>query len=301
MAKILLVDDNMLSCEVMGDVLHTWGYEVYKLSVGTGVFEFVLKYKPDIILLDIMLPGMNGFEICKKLKGNWDTFQIPVIMLTVLDDVEDRIRAFDVGADAFVTKPVNYSELRSIVTALLRRKERCRYFEDGKSVIASFLQLIKLCDKELYEHVMVVADYCGKVAAVLNLSREQIELLMAGAYLHDIGKIVEKGDEHTRKGIEIIRPLNLLDKMYTFVYSHHERMNGKGFPEEITGVNFSLELKILTLVDEYVNLQEQLKNKDKALNVLDRKVAEGAFDEVVYRALCQVLEDEDFRKNLGMT
>lgn len=122
MTKILLVDDNALSCEVLADVMQTWGYEVYKLFVGTGVYEFVLRYRPDIILLDVMLPGMNGFEVCRRLKGSVDTFPIPVIMLTVLDDVEDRIRAFDVGADAFITKPVNYNELKTVINAFCAKK-----------------------------------------------------------------------------------------------------------------------------------------------------------------------------------
>ncbi|SHG68804.1 putative two-component system response regulator [Thermosyntropha lipolytica DSM 11003] len=300
MAKILLVDDNALSCEVMEDVFKAWGHQVYKLFVGTGVYEFALKYKPDIVLLDVMLPGMNGFEVCKKLKEDAHTFPIPVIMLTVLDAVEDRIRAFDVGADAFITKPVNYNELKSMISSFLRRRENCRYFETRRAVVMSFLELIKFHNEDLYNHALKTAYYCEKIALLLNLSREKIEVLLDGAYLHDVGKLVERGKEHPEKGVEILKTLSMLNEIYPFIYSHHERMNGTGFPEKIKRESFTTELKILILVDEYLNLLGKEKDKKRTLDILGQKVKEGAFDENTYNALLQVLEDEEFWENLGI-
>lgn len=182
----------------------------------------------------------------------------------------------------------------------MRKKERCRYFEESKAVTSSFLQLLKLYDERLYRHAVSVADYCEKIAFILNLEREKIELLRIGAYLHDIGRILGEGEEHVKRGVEILKPLNLLSFIYPFIYSHHERINGKGFPERMLEASFSTELKILTLVDEYVSLLEEVGDRKEVLLIIKQKVLEGAFDEIVYNSLCQVLEDEDFRKNLGV-
>ena len=113
MDRVLIVDDNKLAVEIVDDLLTTWGYRTKICGNGSEAFRCALEFKPDVILLDIMLPGMNGFAICSKLKTDPATQRIPIIILTVLDNVEDRINALNMGADAFLSKPVKYQELRN--------------------------------------------------------------------------------------------------------------------------------------------------------------------------------------------
>lgn len=110
MAKILVVDDNLASCEMLSDVLTQWGYDVRQAHQGKEVLPLVEEFAPDLVLLDVMLPGMNGFEICKRIKASPKTENIAVILLTVLNDVEDRTQGIRVGADLFLSKPVNYKD-----------------------------------------------------------------------------------------------------------------------------------------------------------------------------------------------
>ena len=107
MAKILVVDDNLASCEMLSDVLTQWGYDVRQAHQGKEVLPLVEEFAPDLVLLDVMLPGMNGFEICKRIKASPKTENIAVILLTVLNDVEDRTQGIRVSADLFLSKPAN--------------------------------------------------------------------------------------------------------------------------------------------------------------------------------------------------
>ena len=144
MDKILIVDDNKQNCEIMKDLLSTWEYDVYVAFGGNEAISIAINKEPAVILLDVMLPGMNGFEICKKLKSNPDTQNIFIIMLTVLNEVEDRIRGFNVGADVFLSKPIVYQELRNRVAWAINSKKAFDNMEYKNDVIKSFLKILKL-------------------------------------------------------------------------------------------------------------------------------------------------------------
>ena len=143
MDRILVVDDHVQNCEIIGDVLTAWGYDVYNAFHGMEALKAVTTYRPDLILLDVMLPGMNGFEVCKKIKNNPQTADIPIIMLTVLNEVEDRIRCFDVGAEEFLSKPVNYNELKNRIITLINNKRQLAKMESQKQIIQGFLETMR--------------------------------------------------------------------------------------------------------------------------------------------------------------
>ena len=139
MAKILVVDDNLASCEMLSDVLTQWGYDVRQAHQGKEVLPLVEEFAPDLVLLDVMLPGMNGFEICKRIKASPKTENIAVILLTVLNDVEDRTQGIRVGADLFLSKPVNYKELRRQIEFVLSNKTHIAELEESAAVCECFI------------------------------------------------------------------------------------------------------------------------------------------------------------------
>jgi len=120
--KVLIVDDMKENVELMEAYLAVEPYEVISAYGGKEALQKVKEEKPDIILLDVMMPEVNGYEVCKILKENPETQFIPVLMLTALSELEDRIRGIDVGADDFLTKPINRLELKTRVKSLLRVK-----------------------------------------------------------------------------------------------------------------------------------------------------------------------------------
>ena len=142
MAKILVVDDNLANCDLLADVLSQWGYEVAQAHQGKEVLPMVEAFRPDLVLLDVMLPGMNGFEICKRIKASAETENIAVILLTVLNDVEDRAQGIRVGADLFLSKPVNYKELRRQIEFVLSNKTHMEELEESEAICECLLRLM---------------------------------------------------------------------------------------------------------------------------------------------------------------
>lgn len=300
MEKVLLVDDNEQNREIMKDVLSNWGYDVYISVDGFEVFSLACKYNPDVILLDVMLPGMNGFEVCKKLKNNISTKNIPIIMLTVLNEVEDRIRGFNVGADVFLSKPIIYQELKNRVDWAINSKKMLTNMENVNHVVKSLLKILELKDSNLYLHACNVRNYCEKVGKILSVTDEEMKHLLIGAYLHDIGKIVSSElNQHVEFGLDIILPLNMCQWLKTFVRNHHEKVNGTGFPDRLLGNQMSLELRILIIINRFVQLWEQVGDKDTSLVELNDECKKGYYDLEILEAIKQVLKDESFIKSIN--
>lgn len=108
MKTVLIVDDNIKNLDLFKDFVESWGYETVTAQQGKDAISLAERYLPDIILLDVMLPGMSGYEVCRELKENTKTQHIPVVMITVLNDIADRIHGYKIGADQFLVKPVDY-------------------------------------------------------------------------------------------------------------------------------------------------------------------------------------------------
>lgn len=287
MEKVLVVDDNPQNCELMADLLGNWGYEAKIVYQGMEAIAAAQRDCPDIILLDVMLPGMNGFEVCHEIKSNPLTRNIPIIMLTVLSEAEDRIQGIKVGADYFLSKPINYNELKFRLGALLQQKQRIDGMVEGKAMIASFLTIMKLKDEALYQHTCQVRSYCDKVGRVLRLTEQQQQRLLWAAELHDIGKIVDSSHGHAEAGSLIVQNLNLDSLLAEIVRHHHGHQ-----PYAV------LELEILATVNQFVNLFAYVPDKQKCLEQLHLSQTAGSAAERVMEAIGQVLQDERFFEKL---
>lgn len=300
MEKILIIDDNEQNIEIMKDLLCTWGYVVYIAVEGNEAISLACTCNPDVIILDVMLPGMNGFEVCKKLKRNISTQNIPVIMMTVLNEVEDRIRGFNVGADVFLSKPIIYNELKNRIAWAINLRKLINDMEQKNEVVKSFLTLMKLKDNSLYEHACIVKSYCEKVGKFLFVTDEKMEQLLIGAYLHDIGKITSSDIyEHIKIGVDIISTLKMHEWLKIYIRNHHEKINGTGFPDGLTRNEMTLELKILTTVNRFVVILEKSGDKDKSIIQLKDECEKGYWSTEVLEAIKQVLEDEKFINSIN--
>lgn len=290
-SKILVVDDNEQNCEILEDLLTTWGHDVYIAEEGTKALNLAGKVEPDVILLDVMLPGMNGFEICKKFKNSQPTQHTPIIMLTALNEVEDRIRGFNAGADVFLSRPVIYQELKNRVAWAINTKRSMNSMENIKDVVKSFLNIMKLNDENLYIHACNVKNYCEKVGKILSVTDDELKRLLIGAYLHDVGKVVFPAQkEHEEAGIDIIGPLKVGEWLKNFIRNHHEKKVENQMP---------LELKILITINRFVELWEQFGNKDTGVLRLSDECEKGYWSKEVLEAIKQVLKDEKFVKSIN--
>ena len=143
MSKVLIIDDNQKNVEILKDFCEAWGYETCCAYQGIQALDMVEVEKPDIILLDVMLPGMSGFEVAANLRNNENTRDIPIVMVSALTSPEDRANGFANGADNFLVKPISYKELKAVMAKLLKRREALLTREDEQAVMAKLLWVVK--------------------------------------------------------------------------------------------------------------------------------------------------------------
>lgn len=303
MKTVLIVDDNIKNLDLFKDFVESWGYETVTAQQGKDAISLAERYLPDIILLDVMLPGMSGYEVCRELKENTKTQHIPVVMITVLNDIADRIHGYKIGADQFLVKPVDYNELHAILDSLFGKKSMFDEMESRGTVIESLNVLLKQC---LPSEAVVVADrkfhYCRKLCDYLNLSKNETE---QGLLLVRIQGIIatlckQKGtvpeDEMTflepLKMDKWVKPLLLYIRGYlNGVDETLQRKINEYHLEKLAGISFVLDRYGSILVSEN-------GDDNKALLKLRQECSQYAYPDDVVRLLEQIVNDELFMKSL---
>ena len=303
MKTVLIVDDNIKNLDLFKDFVESWGYETVTAQQGKDAISLAERYLPDIILLDVMLPGMSGYEVCRELKENTKTQHIPVVMITVLNDIADRIHGYKIGADQFLVKPVDYNELHAILDSLFGKKSMFDEMESRGTVIESLNVLLKQC---LPSEAVVVADrkfhYCRKLCDYLNLSKNETEQGLLLVRIQDIIATLckQKGtvpeDEMTflepLKMDKWVKPLLLYIRGYlNGVDETLQRKIKECHLEKLAGISFVLDRYGSILVSEN-------GDDNKALLSLRQECSQYAYPDDVVRLLEQIVNDELFMKSL---
>ena len=303
MKTVLIVDDNIKNLDLFKDFVESWGYETVTAQQGKDAISLAERYLPDIILLDVMLPGMSGYEVCRELKENTKTQHIPVVMITVLNDIADRIHGYKIGADQFLVKPVDYNELHAILDSLFGKKSMFDEMESRGTVIESLNVLLKQC---LPSEAVVVADrkfhYCRKLCDYLNLSKNETEQGLLLVRIQDIIATLckQKGlvpeDEMTflepLKMDKWVKPLLLYIRGYlNGVDETLQRKIKECHLEKLAGISFVLDRYGSILVSEN-------GDDNKALLKLRQECSQYAYPDDVVRLLEQIVNDELFMKSL---
>ena len=303
MKTVLIVDDNIKNLDLFKDFVESWGYETVTAQQGKDAISLAERYLPDIILLDVMLPGMSGYEVCRELKENTKTQHIPVVMITVLNDIADRIHGYKIGADQFLVKPVDYNELHAILDSLFGKKSMFDEMESRGTVIESLNVLLKQC---LPSEAVVVADrkfhYCRKLCDYLNLSKNETEQGLLLVRIQDIIATLckQKGtvpeDEMTflepLKMDKWVKPLLLYIRGYlNGVDATLQRKIKECHLEKLAGISFVLDRYGSILVSEN-------GDDNKALLKLRQECSQYAYPDDVVRLLEQIVNDELFMKSL---
>ena len=295
--RILVVDDEPANREVVSRMMEDLGYEVATATNGEAALGAVRRVRPDVILLDVNLPLLDGFEVCRRLKSDTATRLIPVVMLTGQATVEDRVRGIDAGADDFLTKPFVLSELEARVRSLTRLKRYTDELDSAESVILSLALTIEARDPYTHGHCERLAAYATALGARLGLRDDQQVALHRGGFLHDVGKIgipdavlLKRGplnpaeyylmQQHPMIGDNLCRELRLLDDVRPIVRHHHERPDGSGYPDKLSGDQIPLLSTIMSIVDAYDAMTterpyQSAKTPDQACRELREEAARG--------------------------
>ena len=265
---ILAIDDQQPNLTLLTQMLEAEGHIVRTAGTGLSALEAIDRQPPDLILLDVGLPDINGFEVCRRLKHNPLTRLTPVVMVTGLNSREHRIEGINAGADDFLGKPFDSGELRARVGSLLRLKRYTDDLESAESVILSLALTVEARDPYTDGHCQRLAEYASALGRALGLSNEEVSALHRGGYLHDVGKIgiadaiLQKPTPlnaaeyatmkaHTVIGDRLCGNLRSLALVRPIVRHHHELLNGAGYPDGLVGDQIPLLAQIVGVVDAY--------------------------------------------------
>ncbi|MBD1913598.1 MULTISPECIES: HD domain-containing phosphohydrolase [unclassified Leptolyngbya] len=266
--KVLVVDDHPSSRMTAVALLSVEGYDVLEAENGLAALESVIEINPDLILLDVMMPGMDGYEVCRRLKQDEQTRLIPVVFVTALNDRRARLRGIEAGGDDFLSKPFDQLELSARVKSLVRQKRLNEDLDHAGQVLFSIARTIESRDPNTGDHCERLVNLGQSFGEFLNLSRAEIRDLVWGSYLHDIGKVgipdhvllkTEKLTpeeweimrQHVLIGERICEPLRTMRGVVPIIRHHHERWDGSGYPDGLSGNSIPFLAQVFQMIDIY--------------------------------------------------
>jgi putative two-component system response regulator len=268
MGSVLIVDDMAGNARLVEALLAEDGHAVRTACGGAQALRLVRDDPPDLVLMDVLMPLVDGFTACRAIKDDPETRLIPIVLVTSLDDTASRVRGIEAGADDFISKPFNGVELSARVRSLLRIKAYTDELDDAESVLMSLALTIEARDGATGGHCERLSHYASAMGRTLGLEPEAVQALQRGGFLHDIGKvgipdaILQKAGpltpdeyalmkEHTTIGDRLCGELRSLRAVRPIVRHHHERLDGGGYPDGLRGDAVPLLAQIMGIVDGF--------------------------------------------------
>lgn len=301
---VLVADDQSSNRELLEELLSAQGFTVITASDGAAALEEVARIHPDLVLLDVMMPGLNGFEVCERIKNNPDTYLIPVVLITALSDKQDRIEGIKAGADDFLTRPVDRTELLARVRSLITLKRRTDELERAESVLFSLARSIEGKDPYTHGHCERLSAYSARLGEHLGLRTDEITALRRAGVVHDIGKVavpdailLKPGRlteeewklvrEHPVVGESICAPLRSFRLVLPIIRHHHEKLDGSGYPDGLRGDAIPVTARVMQIVDVYDALSTERPYKKafpayEALQTVKEEVGKGWWDPQIF-------------------
>jgi putative two-component system response regulator len=310
--RILVVDDEPKNIKLLEAFLLPFQYEILKADNGEDALSIISRTEVDMVLLDVMMPRMDGFEVCRHIKDSEKTRMITVIMVTALDDTEARVKAIETGADDFITKPPNRIELIARVKSLIKVKTLNSSLTNLENVLFSLANTVEAKDEYTRGHTRRVSELSVALGKKMGLAAKEIKEIKIGGIIHDIGKIgvpkailckpgqLEPGEfeimkEHPQIGYNICFPLKKsLGVVLDIIYYHHEKLDGSGYPAGLKADDIPVGAKIMTVADIYDALTSdrpyrKAMSREKALEILQQEVSEGKLDRQIVEYLTEII------------
>jgi putative two-component system response regulator len=266
--SIVVAEDDVATRALLRVVLERAGYEVRQVDNGADALAEILREPPDVALLDIGMPELDGLEVTRRLRSEPVTALLPIILVTARGRLEDKVAGLDAGASDFITKPFEPAELLARVRSNQRLSSALTRLENTRDVLIALASAIDAKDPVTEHHCDRVAELALSLAGAAGLSEEAIEAVGYGAVLHDVGKIgiaeavLKKPGEltdaervemqrHPVIGAEILSSLRLGGLIGPIVRGHHEWWDGSGYPDHLSGEAIPVGARIVSVVDAY--------------------------------------------------
>jgi putative two-component system response regulator len=314
--RVLLVEDDENQRILSQAILSREGFEITCVSDGVEAERELAANPPDIVLLDVNLPNKNGFEICENIKHNPETRLIPVVLITGLAQAKDRLRGIQAGADDFLTKPIDPSELKARIRSLLKRKEYTDELERAEGVLMALGASIEAKDPYTDGHCERISRMSVLFGKELGLTDEELRALSIAGSVHDIGKvavsdaILQKNGpllpeeweimrEHTTVGERICMPLRSFSLVSPIIRHHHEKQDGTGYPDGLRGAEVPKLARIMQLADVFDALTTDRPYRaalspSEAIDQMREEVEKGWWDKTMFSLFASLTERGTF-------
>jgi putative two-component system response regulator len=264
--KVLVVDDMAANRDLLQGHLDDLGYEVREARDGIEALDAVAAEEPDLILLDIDMPRLDGIAVCEQLKAHPIRRLIPIVILTASSDRETKLRGIAAGADDYLSKPFDAKELLIRTKVLLRQRALNQRLDATEGVLFALARAVEARDRHTIHHAERVGRYAEAIGAAYGLTHEDGEMLYHGGVLHDLGKIaipdailLKPGPltasefatmrQHSVEGERICLSLRSVSHYLPIIRHHHERIDGTGYPDHLAGMDIPIGARITAIAD----------------------------------------------------
>jgi len=318
--RVLVVDDDPEVLALLSRLLRVTGYTVDESASGEDASEKIAANAPDLILLDMQLPGKSGHDLLVEIRSDPALRLIPVVMLTGAGTPARKLRAIEAGATDFLAKPFSHVELAARVRSLLEVKLLTDALEDAERMVVALAESIDARDAYTYGHSARVSLYSGLLGARLGLEGTPLAVLKSGGLFHDIGKIAipdrvllkpgkltdaERDEirQHPVKGADLLRNMKTMAPALDIVLHHHERLDGSGYPAGLVGESIPLSARITTIADIFdalttARVYRVALSREKALGIMTEETRKGWWDGRLldeFRGVLETFPEDDPR------
>jgi putative two-component system response regulator len=297
--RVLVADDSDGIRTLFRRLLGADGHEVFLAPDGESALAAVEREHPDVILLDVVMPGLTGLDVCRQLKSDPQTRLTPVVLVSGQHELKNRIDGIEAGADEFLSKPVHPHELRARVRSLSRSKQLIDELDSAEAAFVALGLTIEARDPYTNGHCERLATLAVRLGRELGLDGDDLQALQRGGFLHDVGKVgvpdavllktgkltpdeIELMRRHPEIGDALCAPLQSLRRVRPIILGHHERIDGSGYPAGLRGDEVPRLAQIVGIVDVYDALttkrpyREALSHETTAAYLRD-EAAHGRF------------------------
>jgi len=264
--SILVVDDHPENRELLQAHLDDLGYDVREARDGVEALEAVDELEPDLILLDVDMPRLDGIAVCERLKSHPVRRLIPIVILTASNDRDTRLRGIAAGADDYLSKPFDANELLVRTRVLLRERQLNQRLDATEDVLFALARAVEARDRYTIHHAERVGRYAKEIGALLGIGDVDPTDLYHGGVLHDLGKIaipdailqkpgplsseeVAVMRRHSAEGERICLSLHSVAQFLPIIRHHHERVDGNGYPDHLFGDRIPVGARIVAVAD----------------------------------------------------
>lgn len=298
--SVLVIDDDEQIRGLIVRLLRPMGHTIMEAGSAEEAHEKLAGASPDVVLVDMQLPGKSGHDVLAEIRADPRTRLIPVVMITGAATHERKLKAIEAGVTDFIAKPFSAEELVARVRALLELKFVTDALEDAEQVIIALARTIDARDRYTYGHSARVSLYAGLLGDRIRLEGRDLATVRRGGLFHDFGKIAVRDavllkpakltaeeyaeiQRHPTEGRNLLRNMKTLEHAMGVVYHHHERMDGSGYPDGLAGEEIPITARVTTIADVFdalttARVYRGALSRQDALDIMGQEVRKGWWD-----------------------